>query len=65
VELHLSDENGKKSGVDDKRCLMEARLAGLAPIAVSHNAATLTQAIDGAAAKLKRALDTAVDRRRP
>lgn len=29
VEAHLSDENGAtKSGVADKRCLLEVRLAG-------------------------------------
>ena len=36
VEVHLSDENSQKGGGDDKRCLLEARLAGLQPIAVSH-----------------------------
>jgi len=36
VEIHLSDENAGKSGSADKRCLMEARLAGRQPIAVSH-----------------------------
>jgi len=62
VEVHLSDENSdKKSGVDDMRCLLEARLAGLQPIAVSHEAATL-QAVDGAAEKLKRSLDSTLGR---
>jgi hypothetical protein len=27
VEVHLSDENGHKSGPDGKRCVMEARIA--------------------------------------
>ena len=36
VEAHLSDTNSHKSKGDDKRCLLEARLAGLQPIAVSH-----------------------------
>lgn len=62
VEVHLSDLNRDKSGDDDKRCLMEARLAGLQPIAVSHQAATLQQAIDGAAEKLKRSLDSTLGR---
>jgi len=42
VEVHLSDENSHKGG-DDKRCMLEARLAGLEPMAVSHQAATLPQ----------------------
>lgn len=63
VVLHLSDENSdKKSGTADKRCLMEARLAGLQPISVSHRAATLELAIDGAVEKLKRSLDTTLGR---
>lgn len=63
VEVHLSDENSdKKSGVDDMRCLLEARLAGLQPIAVSHEAATLQGAVDGAAEKLKRSLDSTLGR---
>jgi ribosome-associated translation inhibitor RaiA len=63
VEVHLSDENSdKKSGVDDMRCMLEARLAGLQPIAVSHEAATLQEAVDGAAEKLKRSLDSTLGR---
>lgn len=59
VEVHLSDENSdKKFGTDDKRCLLEARLAGLNPIAVSHQAATLEQAIDGSIDKLIRSIDS-------
>lgn len=26
IEVHLSDENGSKGGINDKRCLLEARL---------------------------------------
>lgn len=63
VEVHLSDENSdKKLGTDDKRCLLEARLVGIQPIAVSHQAATLEQAVDGAAEKLKRYLDSTLGR---
>jgi ribosome-associated translation inhibitor RaiA len=62
VEVRLSDENSHKGGGDDKRCLLEARLAGLQPMAVSHQAATLPQAIDGAAEKLARALESTLGR---
>ncbi|RPJ56798.1 MAG: HPF/RaiA family ribosome-associated protein [Acidobacteria bacterium] len=58
VEVHLSDLNRAKGGADDKRCLMEARLGGLQPIAVSHLAGTLPEAIDGAADKLKKSLES-------
>jgi ribosome-associated translation inhibitor RaiA len=62
VEVHLSDENNKKGGSDDKRCLMEARLKGHQPIAVSHEAETIAQAVSGAADKLKRSLDHTIGR---
>ena len=55
VEVHLSDNLGQKSSDGDNRFLMEARLTGLQPIAVSDHAATLHQAISGATDKLKRA----------
>jgi ribosome-associated translation inhibitor RaiA len=57
VEVHLKDLNGAKGGADDKRCTIEARIAGLADVAVSHDAPTLRDAIDGAADKLERALE--------
>lgn len=60
IEVHLSDVNAGKGGAADKRCTMEARLAGLQPIAVSHQADTIQHAIDGASGKLERALDSAV-----
>ena len=65
VEVHLSDANsGQKGGVDDKRCLLEARLAGLQPIAVSHEAETMRQAVGGATEKLVRTLESTLGRLR-
>lgn len=59
VEIHLSDANSNsKEGPSDKRCLLEARPARHQPVAVSHQAATVPEAVDGAADKLKRALET-------
>jgi ribosomal subunit interface protein len=57
IEVHLSDTNAAKPGSDDKRCMVEARLAGRRPEAVSHNADTMRQAVDGAMKKLARVLD--------
>ena len=63
IEVHLSDESSdKKFGTEDKRCLLEARLAGLQPISVRYQAATLEQAVDGAVEKLKRSLDSTLGR---
>ena len=62
VEVHLSDNLVQKSADGDNRCLMEARITGYKPIAVSDHSATLHQAIGGASAKLKRAIDSALGR---
>ena len=62
VEIHLSDENHDASGGGDKRCVMEARLAGHQPLAVTHHAPNLDEAFRGACDKLKRALDNTLGR---
>jgi ribosome-associated translation inhibitor RaiA len=63
VEVHLSDESSAaKSSDSDKRCVMEARMAGLQPVAVRHHGATLGQALEGAAEKLEKTLDRKLDR---
>ena len=63
VEVHLSDVNGDKSGPGDKRCMMEARLEGRQPVAVTYQAATLDQAVDDAADKLTRLIESTLGRR--
>ena len=60
VEVHLNDLNGSKLGERDKRAMMEARIGGMRPIAVSHEAPTLTEAIHVAADKLERAIERAL-----
>ena len=64
VEVHLSDDNGDKSRGDDKRCLIEARVEGHQPVAVTHLASTVDQAVDGAADKLARLIEHTLGRRR-
>lgn len=64
VEVHLGDENGRKSGQADKRCMMEVRVEGRQPTAVTHHAATVEQAIDGAMDKLVSSIDTTLGRLR-
>jgi len=58
LEVHLSDENGNKQGQNDKRCMIEARLEGRQPIAVTANANDYELAVSGAIEKLKASLDT-------
>jgi ribosome-associated translation inhibitor RaiA len=62
VEVHLSDENGGKSGQHDHRCMLEARLEGRQPVTVTDHAATLDQAVHGAAHKLAHLLDSTLGR---
>jgi hypothetical protein len=64
VEVHLSDESGDRSGQHDQRCLMEARLEGRDPIAVTHQAATMDQAVKGAPEKLTRAIESILAQQR-
>lgn len=59
VEVHLSDENSSsKSGIEDKRCLLEVRLAGQQPVSVSEQAQTVDAAVTGAAHKMISLLDS-------
>lgn len=62
VEVHLTDENSGKRGANDKRCVMEARIKGHEPVAVTENADDLDLAIRGAARKLHKAVSHLLDR---
>ncbi len=65
VEVHLTDENSdKKGGNDDMRCVMEAQLEGRKPVAVTHQAATLDQSVDGAVNKLNKMIKRTLDKLR-
>ncbi|WP_071871890.1 HPF/RaiA family ribosome-associated protein [Atopomonas hussainii] len=57
VVVHLADDNAHKSGATDKRCHIEARPKGQAPLSVTHKAESLEFALDGALEKLSHALD--------
>ena len=59
----MSDENSdKKGGNDDMRCMIETRLQGRQPIAVTHQAATLDQAVEGAADKMTNLIESTLGR---
>jgi hypothetical protein len=63
VEVHLNDSNSPaRSGGDDKRCLLEARLAGVQPVAVTHHAASLREAVAGALDRMEKSLDRKLGR---
>lgn len=52
LEVHLSDENGHKISVNDKRCLLEAHIAGMPHVVVTNHSNSYEQAVDGAIDKL-------------
>jgi ribosome-associated translation inhibitor RaiA len=63
VEAHLKDESSSAKAIgDDKRCVLEARLAGLQPISVSDDGSTMEQALDGAVDKLAKILTRTLGR---
>ena len=62
VEVHLSDESKGKSGLHDQRCMLEARIEGRQPVAVTDHAETLEQAVNGAVKKLAHRLESTLGR---
>ena len=62
VEVHLNDTNSAKKGDQDKRCMLEARIAGMKPISVEHRADTLNLAVSGAASQLARLVETTLSK---
>ena len=63
IEIHLTDQNSdKKDGVNDKQCVMEARIEGRQPIAVTEQAATVHDAVVTAADKLGRLIAHTLER---
>lgn len=62
VEVHLADENGAKEGGEDKRCMMEARLEGRQPVAVTSHGDSFDAAVHDAATSLAKTIDSALAR---
>lgn len=62
IEVHISDENGKKEGANDIKCLLEARFEGRQPVVVSAQEDTIEKAVSESIDKLKAALDTILGR---
>ena len=62
IEIHLTDENGSKAGVTDKRCVLEARLSGRQPVVVRQDADTVEAAWNGATKKLLHLMESELGR---
>ena len=62
IEVHLGDENSAKGGVNDKRCMIEARPIKSQPLAVTAYADSIEKAFFQATEKMKKVLTTAFDK---
>lgn len=62
LEVHVSDENARKGGADDKTCMIEARPRGGRPIGVTEHAADVDTAARLAANKLEQRLGRVLGR---
>lgn len=61
AEIHLTDENSAaKAGGNDKRCMIEVRMAGFQPISVTDRADSHDDALDGAVTKMLSLLETTI-----
>ena len=58
VEVHLSDVNSRKFGINDKRCLIEVRPARQRPLTATNRAQTVRQSVGGALTKVRTGLET-------
>lgn len=57
IEVHLGELGG-----DQSRCVIETRLENYRPIAVSNEAGSLGQAIDGCVAKMETSIESTLGR---
>jgi ribosome-associated translation inhibitor RaiA len=62
LEVFLTDLDGSKSGVKDKRCRLEARVASRQPVSVTADGDKMASAFMDAVDKLIRALDADLGR---
>lgn len=62
LEVFLTDLDGGKSGVNDKRCRLEARVAGRQPVSVTADADKMATAFIDSVDKLMRLLDAELGR---
>jgi ribosomal subunit interface protein len=60
IEVHLSDQNADKGGIDDIQCKIEARVEGMQPVMVVSKSGSKEKAFDDAIDKMKAKLDTII-----
>ena len=60
IEVHLSDQNALKGGLDDILCKIEARVEGMQPVIVASKNGSKERAVDDAVDKMKATLSTVI-----
>lgn len=58
LEVHVGDDNARKGGGGDKRCTIEARPRGAAPVTVTAHAGDVDTAAQQASAKMVSLLES-------
>jgi hypothetical protein len=64
VEVHLSGDNGKITGLNDKRCVILVEVQDLHSISITGHAGTYEKAVNEAILKLKMSLHATYGRLR-
>jgi ribosome-associated translation inhibitor RaiA len=62
VEVHLGDENSDKFGKNDKKCVIEVRVANIQPLVVSDHNESPEKAFFLAIEKAKKVLNSTFDK---
>ncbi|MBA2964064.1 MULTISPECIES: HPF/RaiA family ribosome-associated protein [Ramlibacter] len=57
VEVQMRETSNSRNGAVDKRCMLEARIAGRDPVAATHHAPSQDEAFRGATQRLIHLLD--------
>jgi ribosomal subunit interface protein len=60
IEVHLSDQNADKGGIEDIQCKIEARVEDLQPVIVVSKSSSIEKALNDAVDKMKATLGTIV-----
>lgn len=63
-EVHLADENGPKRGGDEFRCSIEVHVKGRKPTGITHKDVSFELALENAAEKMARMLESQLGRLR-
>ncbi|EIA09721.1 HPF/RaiA family ribosome-associated protein [Flavobacterium frigoris] len=64
IEVYFADENGDKSGINDKKCVIEARPTKMQPLVVTDYADSTEKAFHGALDKMKKILSTSFEKQK-